>query len=106
MLGEFKQYHWNSPNGSPAGGSTSGLGFCISWQNGGLGRGPDRSEPNGAFVETIIAAAKGRLEHFQASGLSCEYNAVAIMHLERALEALDRRTKDREARDVEGTHRP
>ena len=42
--------HFSDGNGNPAGGTTYGNGFAIGWQNGPLGRGPDRIEPNGAFV--------------------------------------------------------
>ena len=32
----------NDPNGNPAGGFVVGEGIYINWQNGPLGRGPDR----------------------------------------------------------------
>ena len=47
----------NDADGNPAGGTVSGVGLSISWQNGPLGRGTERREPNGAFVEGVIAAA-------------------------------------------------
>ena len=52
--------HWTDSDGNPTGGVSSGRGFTISWQNGPLGRGEDRVEPNGAFVEDVIAAVIGR----------------------------------------------
>lgn len=94
-------------NGNPAGGFVSGTGLAISWQDGPLGRGDDRKTPNGAFVETVIAAAKQRIEHYQkvAEGrFACRENALAITKLDEALLSLDKRTRDREARGVEGTH--
>lgn len=91
-------------NGNPTGGLVIGTGLNISWQNGPLGRGPQRKEPNGAFVETVISAAKTRLEFYQESKFKCEENAQALSHLEEALKILDARTKNREAREVEGTH--
>ena len=100
----FHEEHWNDHAGNPAGGTSSGRGFTIGWQHGPLGRGAERREPNGAFVEDIIAAAIGRLEYYQRSRFNCEPNAEAIRHLKAALEALESRTKDREARAVEGTH--
>jgi hypothetical protein len=100
----FKSQHWNDKQGNPSGGSTYGNGFAISWQNGPLGRGSDRKEPNGAFVEDIIAAAKDRIEYYQASRFNCEANAMAVLALESALQALNERTKERESRQVEGTH--
>jgi hypothetical protein len=63
-----------------------------------------RHEPNGAFVEDVIAAAVDRLRYYQTSRFACESNFRAIEHLEAAMKVLDQRTKDREARAVEGTH--
>ena len=40
------QEHWSDHKKRPAGGVTTGRGFTISWQNGPLGRGKDRIEPN------------------------------------------------------------
>ena len=94
----------NDANGNPAGGSVSGVGISILWQNGPLGRGTDRLEPNGAFVEGVIAAAIQRIAYYQASKFGCRENAIALTHLETALLWLNKRTADREARAVEGTH--
>jgi hypothetical protein len=114
----FKAEHWNDANGNPAGGTTSGTGFTIGWQHGPLGmhadgcepgrpcvRGCTRVAPNGAFVEDVIEAAADRLRYYQSSRFASNYNANALDHLEAALAALDQRTKDREARAVEGTHK-
>ncbi len=95
---------WSDVNGNPAGGVTTGKGFTISWQNGPLGRGNERREPNGAFVEDVIDAAADRIRFYQSGKFACDDNAEAIKHLEAALEALQRRTKEREQRHVEGTH--
>jgi len=103
MVDAFFEQHWLDVNGNPAGGTSSGKGFAISWQNGPLGRGSDRREPNGAFVETITKAVIGRLEVYQASRFACDDNAEAIKHLEAAVECMQRRTKNREQRQVEGT---
>lgn len=100
----FNSEHWNDANGNPAGGTTFGRGFTIGWQNGPLGRGKDRKEPNGAFVEDVIAAAADRIRYYQNTRFACSSNANALQHLEAALAALNARTKDREARAVEGTH--
>jgi hypothetical protein len=84
-----------------------GVGLSIQWQNGPLGKAAFRIEPNGAFVETVIAAALQRIEWYQevcGGKFKCEENAIAISHLKDTLCILDRRTKDRIARDVEGTH--
>lgn len=104
MLSEFFSEHWTNKGENPAGGVSCGRGFTISWQNGPLGRGDDREEPNGAFVETVIAAAKDRIEFYQKSKFACPENAAALLALEQALIYLNGRTKDRENRKVEGTH--
>ena len=104
MRNGIKAEHWNDVNGNPAGGSTFGNGFSISWQNGPLGRGTDRRDPNGAFVEDIISAAADRIRYYQASRFENPFNAKALEHLEAALAELNARTLNREARYVEGTH--
>ena len=101
--GHFEE-HWRGKYNTPTGGVSSGRGFTISWQNGALGRGNDRKEPNGAFVEDVIQAVIGRLREYQDTPFACSENADALDHLELAALALDRRTTNREARDVEGTH--
>ncbi len=83
---------------------SSGRGFTIAWQNGPLGIGSERKEPNGAFVEDVIAAVIMRIEFYQCSEFACEENLDALNHLKLAALALDNRMKDREARQVEGTH--
>ena len=96
--------HRTDEAGNPAGGHTEGRGISIDWQDGPLAVDGERREPNGAFVEDVIAAARGRLEHYQTSRFRCRENALAITHLEEALHWLDHRTADRERRGVEGTH--
>lgn len=96
-------------NGNPDGGYVTGVGLIIDWQQGPLGRGADRIEPNGAFVETVLEAAKQRLEFYQVASdarFACSENAEAINYITQALTELNRRTQEREARDVEGTHEP
>lgn len=101
---QVKQQHWTDPDGKPAGGVANGIGFYIEWQNGPLGRGEDRKEPNGAFVCDILEAALGRLDHFQGGAFRCRENAIAITKIEEALLWLGKRRAEREARGVEGTH--
>lgn len=91
-------------NGNPAGGYARGIGIQIEFQNGPLGRGADRKDPNGAFVEGIIEIARRRLEFYQSSVFKCRENALAITKLEEALHWLNHRTVNREVRQVEGTH--
>jgi hypothetical protein len=90
--------------GRPAGGVSYGKGFKIRWQDGPLGRGPDRKPPNGAFVEDVLYACVDRLRFYQDSESACVENQDAITHLCSALNRLDDRTRRRIAEGVEGTH--
>lgn len=107
MLQELISTNCVDANGKPAGGTSSGVGVDISWQDGPLGRGEDRKKPNGAFVEGVIGAALQRLEWYETAcdgAFSCNENAMAISHLSQALEVLAIRTRRREEAGVEGTH--
>jgi hypothetical protein len=113
MKQKLTEQHEIDTNGNPDGGGTFGDGISIRWQIGPLGRGVERQEPHGAFVEGVIQAAIGRLQFYQTApdgkGLgkfSCRENAIALTKLEEALMWLEKRTADREAREVEGTHTP
>lgn len=105
----MKQGHynenWSDADGNPAGGVNTGRGFTISWQNGPLGRGAEREEPNGAFVEDIIDAVIRRINFYQCSQFACDENAKALDHLCSALAVLMDKTADREARGVEGEYK-
>jgi hypothetical protein len=90
--------------GNPDGGHVQGIGLEIRWQKGPLGRGTDRAEPNGAFVETVLEAARQRIVFYNGSKFRCRENSLAITHIEEALHWLKARTEEREARGVEGTH--
>jgi len=82
MLQAITGAHDVDSEGNPAGGKTEGVGIQIQWQNGPLGRGAERKEPNGAFVEGVIAAALDRLKFYQtASGgrFNCRENALAMI---------------------------
>lgn len=105
MQNGIYDHHWTDEKGNPAGGCSGGTGFTISWQNGPLGRDEDRIDPNGAFVEDVIAAVINRLEFYQQSKFNCVANMQALEYLQKALEQLEGRTKERELRAVEGTHR-
>jgi hypothetical protein len=109
MLQTIESHHFTDDDGNPAGGTTYGVGFTIGWQNGPLAehmltRGGVRLEPNGAFVEGVIAAAVDRIEFYQSTKFACDYNAQALVLLGEALDKLQERTTAREARGVEGTH--
>lgn len=107
MLDRFTAKNFIDPSSGkavPAGGFVSGVGLHIDWQSGPLGRDADRLEPNGAFVETVIAAAVQRI-YFYQEHFPCRENALAITKLEEALLWLQSRTARREAAGTEGTHR-
>jgi hypothetical protein len=107
MQQPFKHHNAVDADGNPSGGYVKATGLEIVWQDGPLGRGDDRQEPNGAFVETVIAAAKQRIEFYNdAAGgkFRCRENSLAITKLEEALHWLQHRTHERERREVEGTH--
>lgn len=60
---------------------------------------------NGVTNEDLIAIVIARLEGFQNSDYRSRENACAITKLEEALMWLNKRTLDREARNVEGTNK-
>jgi len=93
-------------NGKPAGGSSHATGIQIEWQNGPLGApdDPERKEPNGAFVQTIIAIARDRIQWYNDNGFACRENSCAITKLDEAQHWLNDRTNRRTAQGVEGTH--
>lgn len=90
--------------GNPAGGEYRDIGLDVVWQNGPLGRPPDRKPKNGAFVEDVLRAAICRLKFYQSTKFNCRENSIALTHVETALLWLGKRTADREERGVEGTH--
>jgi len=104
MLAKYEATNETDENKNPTGGSVKGVGLSIEWQDGPLGRGDERKDSNGAFVETVIDAARQRIEFYQASKFKSRENAIAITKLQEALMWLNKRTEDREQRKVEGTH--
>lgn len=104
MIQPFVSEHLKDVEGRPAGGTSDGTGIYVKWQNGPLGRGEERKEPNGAFVETVIAIAYDRISFYQNGEFKHPKNEEAMWHLTKALEALNERTVERETRNVEGTH--
>jgi hypothetical protein len=59
---------------------------------------------NGITHEALLAVLVDRLEGFQAGQHACPENALALEHINKAIEALHSRTRNRVARGVEGTH--
>jgi hypothetical protein len=72
----------------------------ISFQNGPI----LESGFNGLSNEALLAVVEDRLLGFQAGQYACRENAVALTKLQESLMWLQKRTRDRVARGVEGTH--
>lgn len=58
---------------------------------------------NGVSQEALLAIVIDRLRSFQAGPYSCRENAIALTKIEEAMMWLQKRTRDRLARGVEGT---
>ena len=104
MLDTFTAENKLDENGNPAGGHVNGKGLNIQWQKKPLGRGAEKVEPTGAFIETVIAAVIQRIESYQKSKFVSKENSEAIGFLKSALTVLEARTARREAQGVKGTH--
>lgn len=59
---------------------------------------------NGITHEALLAILIDRLEGFQAGPFANVYNAAALSHLQAAQHELQSRTRERMAREVEGTN--
>ena len=81
-------------------GSANGCGFCIVWQNGPTGGGPDGR--NGAFVEEVLSACAERLLAFQVTRFAHPANAKAARLIGEAIDVLHDRQRDRVERKVYG----
>ncbi len=59
---------------------------------------------NGVTQEVLLAIVIDRLRSFQVGQFACRDNAIALTHCEEALMWLQRRTRERIKRGVEGTN--
>jgi hypothetical protein len=59
---------------------------------------------NGLSNEALLAVVEDRLLGFQSGPFACRENAIALTKLQEAMLWLQKRTRDRMARGVEGTH--
>ena len=59
---------------------------------------------NGITHEVLLAIVADRLRGFQEGLFACRDNAIALTKIEEAQMRLQKRTRDRMARNVEGTH--
>jgi len=73
----------------------------ILFQNGPIGE----VDVNGLTHEALLAILEDRLISFQAGPYACRENAIALTKIQEAQMWLHKRTRDRMARGVEGTHR-
>jgi len=78
----------------------SSLVVHIGFQNGPI----KEAGINGVTHEALLAIIEDRLVGFQSGKYACNDNAEALEHIRGAMECLQRRTKARVARGVEGTH--
>ena len=59
---------------------------------------------NGLTNEALLAIVADRLEGFQRGEFACHENQQALSHVREALAWLEKRTRERVRRGVEGTH--
>lgn len=86
---------WTARHGQPAIHST------ILFQNGPI----KEAGVNGLSHEALLAILIDRMRCYQSGPFKCRENAIALTHLEDALMWIQKRTRDRLARGVEGTHK-
>lgn len=68
-------------------------------------KGPIQEEgANGISQEALLAIVEDRLIGFQSGPFACRENAIALTKIQEAQMWLQKRTRDRVARGVEGTH--
>lgn len=72
----------------------------ISFQNGPI----KEAGVNGTSQEALTTILIDRLRGFQGGVYACRENAIALTHFEEALMWLQKRTRERMARGVEGTN--
>jgi len=94
MLGKFEAHNYKDLAENPTGGGVEGVGLSIRWQDGPLGRGDARQEPNGAFVENRDCGGKTAYRVLYESKFKCRENSMAITKLDEALMWLNKRTVD------------
>ena len=73
---------------------------CLHFQNGPI----KEAGFNGISVEALLAIVEDRLLGFQSGVFNCRENAVALTKIQEAMMWLQKRTRDRLARGVEGTN--
>jgi hypothetical protein len=84
----------------PLGTGVRGFPCHIAFQNGPI----KEFGVNGITQEALLAIVIDRLRSFQSGAFCCRENAIALTKCEEALMWLQKRTRDRLARGVEGTN--
>lgn len=74
---------------------------AVSFQNGPI----QEVGVNGVSNEALLAIVEDRLAGFQSGPFACRENAVALTKVQEAMMWLQKRTRDRIARGVEGTNK-
>ena len=72
----------------------------IAFQNGPI----NEAGVSGVSNESLLAVVEDRLLGFQSGQYACRDNAIALTHVQSAMMWLQKRTRERMARGVEGTH--
>ncbi len=84
-----------------AGDSYDDVELCnIQFQNGPI----QEFGVNGISGEALLAIVEDRLLGFQSGPFACRENAIALTKIQEAMMWLQKRTRDRMARGVEGTN--
>lgn len=95
------QYDIYVPHDAYNGGLNSSLCCRIRFQDGPI----KEAGVNGISNEALLAVVEDRLVGFQSGQYACRENAIALTKIQEAMMWLQKRTRDREARGVEGTHK-
>lgn len=81
--------------------SSAGFAHCaIKFQEGPI----SEADVNGISNEALLAVVEDRLVSFESGDYACQENALALTKVREAMMWLHKRTRDRMARGVEGTH--
>lgn len=90
-----------SYNLNPSAPEAGGNNMCrVEFQNGPV----QEAGVNGITQEALLAIIEDRLIGFQSGDFACRENAIALTKIQEAMLWLKKRTNDRAARGVEGTH--
>ncbi len=94
------EIHGFDSSSNPSGPAPEGSRIVVLFQNGPI----KEAGVNGITQEVLLAIVADRLRSFQAGQYASRENALALTYIEQAQMWLQKRTRDRMARGVEGTH--